>query len=133
MDSLKIVRACYEWQINNLKVDGWAKKLKEELEKTGLACIWQGQSEINVNICNIIRERCNDVERQNIFSDVNVKISLIFYCGMKYVWGKESFIDKCTRKERMGIILLKADLETKRDREGFCEGKVPPIFGGEGC
>jgi hypothetical protein len=33
MDSLEIVRA---WQINNLKVDGWAKKLKEKLEKIGL-------------------------------------------------------------------------------------------------
>jgi hypothetical protein len=23
MGSLEIVRACYEWQISNLKVDGW--------------------------------------------------------------------------------------------------------------
>jgi hypothetical protein len=42
---------------NNLKVDGWAKKLKEELEKIYLAYIWQRESEINVNICKIIRER----------------------------------------------------------------------------
>jgi hypothetical protein len=35
---------CYEWQMNNLKVDGWAKKLKEELERTGLAYIWQNQN-----------------------------------------------------------------------------------------
>jgi hypothetical protein len=33
MDSLEVVRACYKWQINNLQVDGWATKLKEELEK----------------------------------------------------------------------------------------------------
>jgi hypothetical protein len=33
VDSLETVRACYEWQIKNLKVDGWAKKLEEELEK----------------------------------------------------------------------------------------------------
>jgi hypothetical protein len=25
-------------------VDGWAKKLKEELERTGLAYIWQNQN-----------------------------------------------------------------------------------------
>jgi hypothetical protein len=31
MDSLEIVRKCYEWKINNLMVQGWAKKLKEEL------------------------------------------------------------------------------------------------------
>jgi hypothetical protein len=84
MGSLEIERACYEWQINNLNVDGWGKKLKDELETVGFAYICQSQSEINVNICKIIRERCNDIERQNIFSDINVKISLIFYCEMKY-------------------------------------------------
>jgi hypothetical protein len=31
---------CYEWQLNNLKVEDWAKKLKEELEKVGLQYIW---------------------------------------------------------------------------------------------
>jgi hypothetical protein len=92
MDSLEIVRACYEWQINNLKVDGWAKKLKEELEKIGSAYIWQSQSEINVNICKIVREKYNDIERQNIFLGINKKISLVFYCQMKYEWGKESYI-----------------------------------------
>jgi hypothetical protein len=37
MDSLEIVWACYERQINNLKVDGWVEELKAELEKIGLA------------------------------------------------------------------------------------------------
>jgi hypothetical protein len=46
-----------------LKVDGWVKKLMEELEKVGLAYIWQSHSEMNVNICKVIRERCNDIER----------------------------------------------------------------------
>jgi hypothetical protein len=30
MDCEEIVRVCYEWQINNLKADGWVRKLKEE-------------------------------------------------------------------------------------------------------
>jgi hypothetical protein len=46
MDSLESVKMCYEWQMNNLK-GGWAKKLKE-LEKIGLAYIWQNQTVINV-------------------------------------------------------------------------------------
>jgi hypothetical protein len=29
---------------------------------------------------------------------------------MKYEWGKESNVNKCTRKERMGIIWLKAGI-----------------------
>jgi hypothetical protein len=37
MDSEEIVRVCYEWQINNLKADGWVRKLKEELKKNRLS------------------------------------------------------------------------------------------------
>jgi hypothetical protein len=33
MDSSELVKMCYEWQLNNLKVDGWAKRLKDELKK----------------------------------------------------------------------------------------------------
>jgi hypothetical protein len=40
--------------MENLKVDSWVKKLKEELEKRGLAYIWQNQLEIKVNICKIV-------------------------------------------------------------------------------
>jgi hypothetical protein len=43
MDSLEIIKMCYEWQINNLKVQGWAQKLREDREKTGLEYIWQSQ------------------------------------------------------------------------------------------
>jgi hypothetical protein len=49
MDSLEIIRMCYEWHINNLKVQHWAQELEEELEKTGLEYIWQSQAEINAN------------------------------------------------------------------------------------
>jgi hypothetical protein len=132
MDSLEIVRACYDWQINNLKADGWARKLNEELGKIGLAYIWQSQFEINVNICNKIREKCNDIERQNIFSSVKVNISLLFYCAMKLEWGKESYIDKCTRKKRMGIIWWKAGIWKLRGiRRGFQSGRCPLCLGEE--
>jgi hypothetical protein len=71
-------------------------------------------------MCKTIRERCNDLVRQNIFSDTNENISLIFCCEMKHEWGKESYIDKCTRKERMGTIWLKAGIFKLRGiRRGF--------------
>jgi hypothetical protein len=61
VDSQEIVITCYKWQINNLKVESWAKKLKEELEKIGLVYIWQSRAESNaIKICKIIRERCTD-------------------------------------------------------------------------
>jgi hypothetical protein len=110
MDYSELVKMCYEWQMNNLKVDGWAKELKEELEKMALAYVWQNQTEINVTTCKIIRERCNHIQKQNMFADINAKNSLTFYSQIKYEWGKESYIDKCKRKERIGIIWLKAGI-----------------------
>jgi hypothetical protein len=41
------------------------------LENIDLAYIWE--------ICKIIRERCNDIERKNIFSNTSEKISLVLY------------------------------------------------------
>jgi hypothetical protein len=44
---------------------------------------------------------------------------------MKYEWGKESYIDRCTRKERMGIIWLKAGIrrDFERERSPLCLGE----------
>jgi hypothetical protein len=82
MDSSELVKMCYEWQMNNLQVDGWAKKLEEELEKMGLAYIWQNQTEINVTTCKTIRERCNDIQRQNMFADTRyMRYLLICLCA----------------------------------------------------
>jgi hypothetical protein len=45
---------------------------------------------------------------------------------MKHKWGKESYIDECTRKERMGIIWLKAGIWKLRGiRRGFERGRCP--------
>jgi hypothetical protein len=47
-------------------------------------------------------------------------------------WGKESYIDKCTRKKRMGIIWLKARIWTLRwIRRGFERGRCPLCLGEE--
>jgi hypothetical protein len=52
---------------------------------------------------------------------------------MKHEWGKESYIDKFTRKERMGIIWLKAGIWKLRGfRRGFERGRCPLYLGG-GC
>jgi hypothetical protein len=46
---------------------------------------------------------------------------------MKHEWGKESYIEKCTRKERMGIIWLKL----RGIRRGFERGRCPLCLGEE--
>jgi hypothetical protein len=40
-DSVEILGTCCEWQVNNLKIEGLAKKLKERLEIRSLAYIFQ--------------------------------------------------------------------------------------------
>jgi hypothetical protein len=51
---------------------------------------------------------------------------LTFYSQIKYEWGKESYIDKCTRKERIGIIWLKAGIwKLRRIRRGLEKGQCP--------
>jgi hypothetical protein len=73
----------------------------------------RSQAESNANkTCKIlvVRGRCSGIERQNVFSSISEKISFVFYCEMKHEWGKESFTDEYTRKERKGIIWLKAGI-----------------------
>jgi hypothetical protein len=41
MDKEELVRVCYEWQVNNFEFESWARKLSEQLSKTGLGYIWQ--------------------------------------------------------------------------------------------
>jgi hypothetical protein len=42
--------------------------MKGELQNTGLACIWHSQQEWDTSrLKRIIRDRCNDTERQNLF------------------------------------------------------------------
>jgi hypothetical protein len=49
-------------------VEWRANKLKEEVESLGMAYIWLSQSETDTNnIFKLIKDRCNYVERQNVF------------------------------------------------------------------
>jgi hypothetical protein len=83
MDKDDLVRVCYDWQINNVHYDGWAKKLEKELNKTGLGHIWWNTTKNQRGtVCKEVKERCNDIERQNFFANLEEKQSLIFYRDM---------------------------------------------------
>jgi hypothetical protein len=84
MANQELVKKCYDWQKDNIKSDSWAKRVKEELEKIGLASIWQNQYEYNNSaMYRVVKGRCDDIERQNLFSRLSEKISLVFYQEMK--------------------------------------------------
>jgi hypothetical protein len=53
---------------------------------------------------------------------------------MKNKQGKYSYTDESERKERMGIIWLKAGIwKLKRLRRGCKRGRCPLCLGGGGC
>jgi hypothetical protein len=66
--------------------------------------IWHDLSVNTVSgICKKIKERCNNIERQNLFSKIKVKSSLIFYSEMKQEWAREKYISCYSRSERSGL------------------------------
>jgi hypothetical protein len=56
----------------------------------------------------IVTERCNDIERQNLFSKISEKISLVFYQEITQEWGREECIKLCSRNERNCLVWIKA-------------------------
>jgi hypothetical protein len=92
-----------------MRFESWTKKMKEELESIGLAYIWNCQQEWDIRrLRRIIRGKCNDIERQNLFSIMSEKRSLVFYQEMKQKWGREEYIKLCSRNERNGLAWMKA-------------------------
>jgi hypothetical protein len=50
--------------------------VKEDLEKVGLASVWQNQYEHNNSaMCRVVKGRCDDIEKQYQFSSFSEKIS----------------------------------------------------------
>jgi hypothetical protein len=76
-------------------------------------------------ICKKIKERCNDIERQNLFSKIKEKSSLIFYSEMKQEWAREQHIS-CTRTDRSGLAWFKTGIWKLRGmRKGSEKGRCP--------
>jgi hypothetical protein len=58
--------------------------VKEELERNGLASVWQNQYEHNNSaMYRAVKGRCDDIEKLSLFSRFPVKMSLVFYQEMK--------------------------------------------------
>jgi hypothetical protein len=66
--------------------------LSEDLNKIGLGYIWEDPKENSASrICKRIKERCNNIQRQNLFANTRENMALIFYCEMKLEWlGKKT-------------------------------------------
>jgi hypothetical protein len=124
MDKEELVRVCFEWRVNNFEFDSWASKLNEQLNKIGVGYIWHGLSVNNVSgIFKKIKERCNDIEGQNLFAKIK-EMSLIFYSETKQEWAREQYVSFCTRNGRSGLAWIKTGIWKLRGmRKGFEKGR----------
>jgi hypothetical protein len=103
--------------------------VKEKFEKTGLASIWQNQYEHNNSaMYRMVKGRCDDIERQNLFSRLSEKISLVVYQEMKQEWGREEFIDCCNRNDRRGMTWWRLGIwKLRGSRKGVEKGTCPYV------
>jgi hypothetical protein len=127
------VKKYYDWQKDNIKSDGWAKRVKEELEKIGLASIWQNKYEYNNSsaIDRVVKGRCNDIEKQNLFSRLSGKISLVFYQEVKQEWEREEYIGCCNRNERSMAWWRLGIWKLRESWKGVEKGTFPLCLGKE--
>jgi hypothetical protein len=128
MDVHDPVRQCYEWQKGNMRMERWAKKMKEEVGSIGLAYIWYSQQEWDTSRLTR-RVRCNDMERQNLFSILSEKMSLVFYQQMKQKWGREEYIELYSRNERSGSAWTEAGFWKLRGIKRVLEEEHAPYAG----
>jgi hypothetical protein len=58
----------------NKSVSSWTKELKEELYNIGPAFLWRKQQDCNLReTTKIMKERCNDINRQNMTATISEK------------------------------------------------------------
>jgi hypothetical protein len=79
-----------------------------------------------------VKGRCDDIERQNLFSRMSEKISLVFYQEMKQEWDREEFIVYCNRNERRGMAWWRLGIwKLRGSRKGVEKGTCPLCLGEE--
>jgi hypothetical protein len=80
----------------------------------------------------VVKGRCYDIERQNLFSRLSEKISLVFYQEMKQEWGREEYIDCCNRYERRCMAWWRLGIwKLRGSRKGVEKGTCSLCLGKE--
>lgn len=73
----------------------------------------------------MIKLRCQDIQRQMILANIQVKCSLVYYCEIKEGCGTENYIH-CNRSDRSGIAWLTTGIWKMRGlRSGVGGGRGP--------
>ena len=62
-------------------------------------------------------------------SNMNNMTSLIFYKKLKLLWGEETYLKLCGRKERIGICWLRTGIWRLRNKRGGFRQGICPMCG----
>jgi hypothetical protein len=114
-----------------MRFESWAKNMKEELDSIGLVYIWHSQQEWDTSrLRRIIREICNDIERQKLSSIMSEKMPSVFYQEMNQKWGRGQYIELCCRNERNRSAWMKAAVWKIRGIRRGWEKVTCPLYRG---
>jgi hypothetical protein len=74
----------------------------------------------------LVKERCNDTERQNMLVKLTDKSSQTQYRELKFSWGKKLYIERCSRQQRSEIAWRIAGIwQLKGVRRNADKGRCP--------
>jgi hypothetical protein len=109
------IKQCYEWQKCNTGIKSWAMEVKEQLHNIRLAFVCRNQQECNwKEMLRLMKERCNDTERQNMLATFPDKSSLTLYRELNFSWGKKLYIECCSRQKGRKNVVNSRDMATIR-------------------
>jgi hypothetical protein len=57
----------------------WTMELKNEVYSTGLVCMSRKQQDCNLREIKVVKDKCNDIERQSILAKFSERSSLTLY------------------------------------------------------
>ena len=106
----------------------WVQQLDGQLDSTGLSFIINEQEHNLREIIKLVKERCNDMDRQNMVSDISENVSLLFYRDINFSRDRKSYIESCTRKERDGIAWLLTELCKLRGIKRNVNKRICPLY-----
>lgn len=89
LDREEPIKQSCEWLKSNTGVKSWTMESKDELYTIRLALVR--------DMIRIVKDRCNNIERQNSLPKFSEKSSLTLCRELIFLWGKELYVEWCSR------------------------------------
>jgi Fe2+ or Zn2+ uptake regulation protein len=100
-------------------IKSWAMEVKEELHNIGLAFVWRNQQECNwKEMLRLMKERCSDIERQNMLAKFPDKSSLTLYRELNFSEGQKVVHRMLFKKRKeWNSVANSRDMATERSQK----------------